>query len=104
MEQLAFEGWTRQQLLWMRLAKLIYLAIPRPTPTSQEDIASCQKAQVDASSAFRECICTLFPHLTDEQVDKESELATFLKEFSRKPFELRVTEDPRGNMDVSLKR
>jgi hypothetical protein len=101
---LAFNEWTRQQLLWMRLAKLIYLAIPRPKPTSQEDISSCQQAQVTASTAFREYILTLFPELTDAQVDKESELADFLKQFATKPFELRITEDPRGNMDVSLKR
>ena len=104
MEHLAFREWTRQQLLSMRLAKLIFLAIPRPRPQSQEEVAECQQAAHAASTAFREYLCTLFPEMTDQQFEKEGELADFLKDFVGKPFELRVTEDPRGNMDVTLKR
>lgn len=88
----------------MRLAKLIFLAIPRPKPQSAEEITECQQAAVNASNAYREFVMALFPELADAQVDKESELAEFLRQFAGKPLELRVSQGPRGNMDITLKR
>lgn len=86
----------------MWLAKLMFLNIPEPPPGEDSVVASTMK-QV-ASNALRECILTIFPDLGDDQVDKEAELAAFLKERAGQPFELRVSEGARGNIDVSLKR
>ena len=86
----------------MRLAKLIYLAIPQPPAGSAPEVVMAARTQ--ASNAFREYLCTLFPDLTDQEFDKEGELSEFLKRFASKPFELRITEDRRGNFDVSLQR
>jgi len=83
------------------MAKLIFLAIPGPPPGATPDVA--MSVRTKATNAYREFLCTLFPDLTDQEFDKEGELSEFLKRFAGKPFELRVTEDARGNMDLSLK-
>ena len=99
-EVLAYNSWTQKQVFWMRLAKLIYLAIPEP-PKGELAVQSTMKQA--AANAYREVVLALFPELEDQQFDKEGELAAFLKERASKPFELRVSEGPRGNMDISLK-
>ena len=99
---LAYTAWTRQQLLQVRLAKLVFLCIPEPPPG--DDIAIASTMKQTASNALRECILTLFPELQDQQIDKESELAEFLRERATKPIELRISEGARGNIDVSLQR
>lgn len=84
------------------MAKLVYLAIPGPPPgASMDEFASHRQT---ALNAYKDFVNTLFPDITDQQFEKEGELAAFLKQFASKPFELRITEDPRGNMDVALKR
>ena len=84
----------------MAFAKLIYLAIPIP-PAVEGAIESTMSHT--AANAFRDFVHFLFPDLDDQKEDKEAEMAAFLKERVGRVLELRVREDPRGNMDISLK-
>ena len=84
------------------MARLIYLAIPGPPQGASMDEVANQRTI--SMNAYKEFVNTLFPDMSDQQFEKEGELASFLKQHASKPFELRITEDPRGSMDVTLKR
>lgn len=54
------------------------------------------------AKAIRELVMAIFPDMQDQQFEKESEMASFMKDFSEKPFRLLVTKDLRGNMGIAL--